>query len=101
MDRYFKKSYDPRLDVAALPKPVVPATGLIDESQYEGWDAMLELLRLRRLDKQEKQRTAWSKGSKKGGSDDKWTTSSTPSLLEIEYKKKGTVREWDLGKEAF
>ncbi|KAG9313903.1 hypothetical protein JVU11DRAFT_4675 [Chiua virens] len=51
MDKYFEDSYDPRLDVAPLSVPTVPKTGLINESDYEAWDAMLELLRQRREDK--------------------------------------------------
>ncbi|TFY52638.1 hypothetical protein EVG20_g10469 [Dentipellis fragilis] len=56
MDRYFEESYDPRLDVAPLAPPEVPATGLINNAEFEGWDAMLELIRLRREDRAEKKR---------------------------------------------
>jgi hypothetical protein len=56
MDKYFEESYDPRLDVAPLTVPKVPAEGLIDNSEFQGWDAMLELLRFRREDKEEKKR---------------------------------------------
>ncbi|KAG6880822.1 hypothetical protein C0993_004191, partial [Termitomyces sp. T159_Od127] len=56
MDKYFEESYDPRLDVAPLAVPRVPATGLVSDAEYAGWDAMLELLRVRREDKEEKRR---------------------------------------------
>ncbi|KAG6380711.1 hypothetical protein JVT61DRAFT_5089 [Boletus reticuloceps] len=105
MDKYFEDSYDPRLDVAPLSIPTVPKTGLINDSEYEAWDAMLELLRQRREDKEEKKRL-----EKLGFdmSDKKIPTSKLKkfneggeAIMEIEYKKKGSVREWDLGKEGF
>ncbi|KAG5644158.1 hypothetical protein DXG03_009053 [Asterophora parasitica] len=109
MDKYFEESYDPRLDVAPLAVPKVPATGLINNAEFEGWDAMLELLRVRREDKEEKKRMerlgiTKDKGKdKKGASDsvgDRWNAEGV-SIMEIEYKKRGAVREWDLGKEGF
>jgi hypothetical protein len=111
MDKYFEKSYDPRLDVAPLTAPKVPATGLIDNAEFEGWDAMLELIRLRREDKEEKKRLErlglgkTSKTSKNSGKsealsvNDRWAGGGV-NIMEIEYKKKGSVREWDLGKEG-
>lgn len=113
MDKYFEESYDPRLDVAPLSAPKVPATGLIDNSEFEGWDAMLELIRIRREDREEKKRMERLGISKdkvkdkkrKGvvesvGSNERWSGEGV-SIMEIEYKKKGSVREWDLGKEGF
>jgi len=115
MDKYFDAAYDPRLDVAPLAVPAVPATGLIDNAAYEGWDAMLELIRQRREDKEEKKRMERlgllgkdkekdKKGKKKGKSEaapevSSWAEGGT-SLMDIEYKKRGSVREWDLGKEV-
>lgn len=65
---------------------------------------MLELLRQRREDKEEKKRL------EKLGFDTSDKKIPTPklkryseggdSIMEIEYKKKGSVREWDLGKEG-
>jgi len=113
MDKYFEESYDPRLDVAPLSVPTIPATGLISDAEFEGWDAMLELIRLRREDKEEKKRmermglsTKDLKGKdKKYGAStvgEKWESSGgVGSIMDIEYKKKGAVREWDLGKEGF
>ncbi|KAG2115388.1 hypothetical protein BD769DRAFT_1077188 [Suillus cothurnatus] len=108
MDKYFQDSYDPRLDVATLPVPNVPATGLVSDAEFEGWDAMLELIRQRREDKAEKKRLerlgiSQDKVNKKGtdsGVADRWA-SGGDNIMDIEYKKRGTVREWDLGKEGF
>jgi len=110
MDKYFEESYDPRLDVAPLAPPTVPTTGLINNAEFEGWDAMLELLRIRREDKEEKKRMerlglSKDKLKRKGAIDsksvnDRWTGDGV-SVMEIEYKKRGSVREWDMGKEGF
>lgn len=115
MDKYFEESYDPRLDVAPLLStssiPKVPATGLIDNAEFEGWDAMLELIRARREDKEEKKRLErMGLGTKKGKDkkskvdvgavNDRWK-GGNENIMDIEYKKKGSVREWDLGKEGF
>lgn len=105
MDKYFEDSYDPRLDVAPLSIPTVPKTGLISDSEYEAWDAMLELLRQRREDKEEKKRLeklGFNMSDKKiPTSKLKQHSECGDSIMEIEYKKKGSVREWDLGKEGF
>ena len=111
MDRYFEESYDPRLDVAPLSAPKVPATGLINNAEFEGWDAMLELIRVRREDKEEKKRLdrlGLSKEKVKIKKNlsisssvavaDRWSSEGV-SVLDIEYNKRGSVREWDLGKE--
>lgn len=111
MDRYFEESYDPRLDVAPLSTPKVPATGLINNAEFEGWDAMLELIRVRREDKEEKKRLdrlGLSKEKVKVKKNvpinssaavaDRWSSEGV-SILDIEYKKRGSVREWDVGKE--
>lgn len=110
MDKYFKDSYDPRLDTAPLSTvPNVPATGLINDVEFEGWDAMLELIKLRRQDKEERKRLErlglLDKKDKKGKGKDKAkldilsVVNGSANLLDIEYKKRGSVREWDLGKE--
>ncbi|KAJ3749856.1 hypothetical protein DFH05DRAFT_1531542 [Lentinula detonsa] len=119
MDRYFEESYDPRLDVAPLSTaPKVPATGLIDSAEFEGWDTMLDLIRIRREDKAEKkrlERMGLSKdeikktmfgdpnavGTAGGGSvSDRWAGEAI-STMNIQYSKRGSVREWDMGKEGF
>lgn len=113
MDRYFEESYDPRLDVAPLTAPKVPATGLINNAEFEGWDAMLELMRQRREDKDEKKRLqrmgldkeeikkAMTTGTLSNtGANERWSAQGV-SIMDIEYKKRGSVREWDMGKEGF
>ncbi|KAG6335463.1 hypothetical protein ID866_3637 [Astraeus odoratus] len=106
MDKYFEDSYDPRLDVAPLAVPTVPKTGLINDAEYAAWDAMLDLLRQRREDKEEKKRLErlgfpsreikleQLKKRKPGES------SGGDSIMDIEYQKRGSIREWDLGKEG-
>jgi hypothetical protein len=42
------------------------------------------------------------KGKDKKIISDKWDSSGgAGSIMDIEYKKKGSVREWDMGKEGF
>lgn len=114
MDKYFEESYDPRLDVAPLTAPHVPATGLINNAEFEGWDAMLELIRIRKEDREEKkmlERLGLTKEKVKGSShklgpisssavNDRWSGEGL-NIMEIEYNKRGAVREWDMGKEGF
>ncbi|KAF8527108.1 hypothetical protein JB92DRAFT_2869106 [Gautieria morchelliformis] len=115
MDKYFAPDYDPRLDVAPLASSSsgltidVPATGLVDNAQFEGWDAMLELIRLRREDRMEKKRLERlglsSDNAKEGrGKKGKGMVSASAEdgkgIMAIEYTKKGAVREWDMGKET-
>lgn len=106
MDKYFQESYDPRLDVAPLSVPQVPKTGLINNAEFEGWDAMLELLRQRREDKEEKRRLE-QLGYNKDEIRQVLTTGALASLnsggasiMNLQYKKRGAVREWDVGKEV-
>lgn len=107
MDKYFEESYDPRLDVAPLAAPSIPATGLISDEDFAGWDAMLELIRIRRQDKEDKkalERWGGGKDKDKGKGREKGAEKRADgevSVLDIEYKKRGAVREWDLGKEGF
>ena len=102
MDKYFEDAYDPRLDVAPLAAPAVPATGLVSDAEFAGWDAMLEVIRQRREDKADKKRLErWGigdKDKKKGVAD---AAAEVVDVMAIEYKKRGAVREWDLGKEGF
>ena len=100
----------------------MPSTGLINDADFEGWDAMLEIIRRRREDKErKKQLEKLVQGKDKDKSKSKKSKKTMPSdvdrwgiagldvdkaktgtdLMEIEYKKKGTVREWDLGKDGF
>lgn len=117
MDKYFETSYDPRLDVAPLVAPSIPATGLINNAEFEGWDAMLDLLKQRREDKAERKRLERLGLVEKSGKEKKkgkskvaglgvagalagWSAGGGDGLMDIEYKKRGSVREWDLGKES-
>ncbi|TDL19425.1 hypothetical protein BD410DRAFT_900273 [Rickenella mellea] len=120
MDKYFAESYDPRLDVAPLSLPHVPSTGLIDNSEFEGWDAMLELIKQRRQDRverkrmeklgllptekdREKEKERKERPVKKGDkeAESRWGMDTGAGIMDIEYKKKGSVREWDVGKVGF
>jgi len=117
MDKYFEASYDPRLDVAPLVPPSIPATGLINNAEFEGWDAMLELIKQRRADKAEQKRLERLGVVEKSGKEKKkgkskvaglgiagtlagWSDGGGDGPMDIEYKKRGSVREWDLGKET-
>ena len=126
MDKYFEESYDPRLDIAPLTVPEVPSTGLINDAEYDGWDAMLALVRQRQQDREDRKALermgliSKDKEKKKGrssklvsgagaasvgvavssaGAAARW--GEEVSIMDIEYTKKGAVREWDLGKEGF
>lgn len=117
MDKYFEPTYDPRLDVAPLAMPNIPSTGLINGAEFEGWEAMLEIIKQRREDKVEKKRLERlgllpvdddekdkdNKVKKKGDkeADGRWTMDGGGGIMDIEYKKRGAVREWDVGKEGF
>lgn len=111
MDKYFEETYDPRLDVTSLAAPSIPSTGLINDAEFAGWDAMLEIIRQRREDKEERKRLErWGIGKvnnkDKDKGKDKKKKDAEPSgdvvdIMSIEYKKRGAVREWDLGKEGF
>jgi len=106
MDKYFDESYDPLLDVEPLPLPTIPATGLINDAEFEGWDAMLELIKLRRQDREDKKVLERAGIPAKRGKTgaivaDRLDVDTGSSIMSIEYAKKGAVREWDMGKEGF
>lgn len=107
MDKYFDASYDPRLDTGPLTLPNIPSSGLIDGSEFEGWEAMLEVVRQRREDRAERKRLERLgilpddkvKKEKKALQDSgAWTMDAGVSVLDIKYSKRGAVREWDMGK---
>lgn len=50
MDKYFKADYDPRLDVS-MESLTDPNTGLIGEGNFDEWSNMLEILKIRRQEK--------------------------------------------------
>jgi len=94
MDKYFDPSYDPMLDY----QPVMDTNSFVQEGAFEGWDAMLQLMRLRREDKEERKRKEREGGSSSSATKRKGVDVE-PDLTEIVYKKRGSVREWDLGKD--
>ena len=107
MDKYFESSYDPRLDTGPLTLPSIPSTGLIDGAEFEGWEAMLEVVRQRREDRAERKRlerlgllpSDKEKPNKKTlGDSGAWTMDTGVSVMDIKYDKRGAVREWDMGK---
>lgn len=116
MDKYFEPDYDPRLDVTPLTNNGrltvnVPATGLIDDPSWDSWEAMLELIKLKREDRIEKKRlekmgllpdekrSVGGSGKKGKGMVSASVTGEDRGLMDITYTKKGTVREWDMGKD--
>ena len=112
MDKYFESSYDPRLDIEPMEVPTVPSTGLIDGTEFERWEAMLDVIRQRREDKLERKRLErrgllperGSGGSPKPikgemASSSAWSDANS-AILNIQYNKRGSTREWDMGKEV-
>ncbi|CAE6414387.1 unnamed protein product [Rhizoctonia solani] len=111
MDKYFAPSYDPRLDVE---QPTMNKSGLLEGPQWDGWEGMLELMRLRAQDKEEKKRREREdrekdkfdrkRAKEKGVSNTTSTTVLEPTgeigLMDMKYKKRGAVKEWDLAKET-
>ncbi|KAG9087506.1 hypothetical protein FRC06_002511 [Ceratobasidium sp. 370] len=113
MDKYFSPTYDPRLDVT---QPTVSKTGLLEGPQWDGWEEMLDVMRARAMDKEEKKRRAKedrekSKFDKKRAKEKAGTSipiassaSFTPisevGLMDMRYKKRGATKEWDLAKET-
>ncbi|CAE6415405.1 unnamed protein product [Rhizoctonia solani] len=111
MDKYFAPSYDPRLDIE---QPSVNKTGLLEGAQWDGWEGMLELMKLRAQDKEEKKRRerddrekdkfdrkrAKEKGVSSLGSSAIPDSTEGVGLMDIKYKKRGAMKEWDLAKET-
>ncbi|KAG8721050.1 hypothetical protein FRC08_016170 [Ceratobasidium sp. 394] len=113
MDKYFSPTYDPRLDVT---QPTVSKSGLLEGPQWEGWEGMLEVMRVRAMDKEEKKRRAKedkekSKFDKKRAKEKAGTSIPIASsasfapisevgLMDMTYKKRGATKEWDLAKET-
>jgi hypothetical protein len=108
MDKYFEPSYDPRLDAGPMTIPEIPSTGLVDGADFESWEAMLDVIRQRREYKAEQRRLekaglllSGKEKEKEKKDSEAWTMNPGSSVMDIKYSKRGTVREWDLGKEAF
>lgn len=89
MDKYFDPAYDPALDY----EPATDINSIVPEGAFDDWNFMLQLMRQRREDKEDRKRAGSSSTSKRK------TTEREPDITEIVYKKKGAVREWDMGKD--
>lgn len=102
MDKYFAEDYDPRLDVSPA---LTGKDGLIPPGAFDNWDMMLEIVRARREEKEEKKRL---EKLHRSGSSSKTKDSATvlpkkdeaEDILNIQYTKRGGVREWDEGKKV-
>ncbi|KAG9122159.1 hypothetical protein FRC07_001593 [Ceratobasidium sp. 392] len=77
MDKYFSPTYDPRLDVT---QPAVSKSGMLDGPQWDGWEGMLELMRVRAMDKEEKKRRA-KEDKEKSRFDKKRAKERVPPIL--------------------
>ena len=87
MDRYFAKNYDPMLDVSAAMRE--NDEGLIED---DGWDRMLQVVK-------EKEERRQARRDKRAG--EKGVVSRASSdLMDTRYASRGSVREWDKGKET-
>ena len=100
MDKYFDPAYDPALDYT----PITDSnSSFVPEGNFEGWDAMLQLMRQRREDKEDKKRMeSLGLNSKKGKGKELLSglgMEKEPDVMQVVYKKRGAVREWDLGKD--
>lgn len=84
MDRYFDPNYDPAFDY----QPSLKMDEFVQEGAFDDWDTMLELIRARREDRAERKRR-----------EGLGISVSSDTMGNIVYKKRGSVREWDLGKE--
>lgn len=111
MDKYFSKDYDPLLDIGT--DTIADKEGLVDD---EGWERMLGVLHDRALRKEEcresrrmeRERRAERKkrGRRRSGSEDGQvkTDKNTERIkagndaLDTRYIKRGSTREWDMGK---
>lgn len=109
MDRYFDPSYDPMLDVDTSAGELVPMglNELIPEGPFDSWGTMLEIVKQRKEDKKrEKEEGKSSKKKKKGDVEESDRERrirlgiERPSVMDIQYAKRGAMREWDVGKEV-
>ncbi|GMK56567.1 hypothetical protein CspeluHIS016_0304070 [Cutaneotrichosporon spelunceum] len=101
MDRYFKRDYDPRLDVGKVPK-----TG---QATAIGWDNMLAVLKERGKKRRRNSPTLSSspepeRKARPSGIHHKPVVNSVPAemkeIMEMEYTRRGQTRAWDVGKDT-
>ncbi|KAL1408558.1 hypothetical protein Q8F55_005371 [Vanrija albida] len=102
MDKYFKKSYDPALDVGEVPK-----AGLVTAV---GWDNMLAVLKDRgkkRRKNSPRLSASPEPGPKARDEGSAWARQQRElararpeekGVMDMEYTARGGVREWDQGK---
>lgn len=91
MDKYFDPAYDPALDYT----PSLDIKSLVADGAFDGWNTMLQIVRMRREDKEEKKRK-----EKYGDSPPRSSgMEGELNIMDIKYKKRGATREWDLGKD--
>ncbi|KAK4052771.1 hypothetical protein OIV83_002058 [Microbotryomycetes sp. JL201] len=122
MDKYFEPDYDPRLDVNL--DHVTQSNGLIADAGFDGWNTMLQVIRERKEEKKErewreklerkrerekvrkerehrrKRRRGESVSSGEDPGEEARDRGTGSGLMEIEYSKRGSTREWDLGKQT-
>ncbi|KAG8836344.1 hypothetical protein FRC17_005630 [Serendipita sp. 399] len=101
MDKYFKSDYDPRLDVAPA-----ASDGFIPPGAFDNWDWMLQVVRARREEKEERKRLEklYKSDPLKKDSDKPASASRAADieeLMNMQYTKRGGTREWDEGKKEF
>lgn len=97
MDKYFASDYDPRLDVESS---LLDSSGLIPPGAFDNWDWMLQIVKARREEKEERKRL---EKLHRSGKHEEPIGSSVANkemvdALSMKYTKRGGVREWDEGK---
>lgn len=92
MDKYFDPAYDPALDYT----PVLDTNAIVQEGAFDSWNTMLQLIRVRKEDREAKKRR---EKDGLGSSSSSKRPTGAPDFTDIVYKKRGSVREWDLGKD--
>ena len=97
MDKYFAEDYDPRMDVTTS---LTATDGFIPPGAFDNWDFMLQVVRQRNEEKEEKKRLEKVHRGSSSGKSKKEKSDEVADLLSMQYTKKGGVREWDEGKKV-
>lgn len=101
MDKYFAKDYDPRLDTTSS---MTSVDGFIPPGAFDSWDYMLQVVKQRQEEKEERKRLeklhrgSSGKIKKDSAMISTQNTGEMADLLSMQYTKRGGVREWDEGK---
>lgn len=113
MDKYFSPTYDPLLDFTPA-QLTDSTTGLIGEGGFDEWDRMLSTMKRRKEDKKEvewrekeerrrerdkKRKERRRKRGESVSESDSEDEKGGKGIMDMKYSKKGSTREWDLGKE--